>query len=321
MAGYLGDDFDPLQPEDSDSVKYGASWIRDLKSRLKLFCSRLFNLDTGQLKDNVIEHRSLVPVPGLVEGTYNRVKVGTKGLVLAASNSTEQQTAAYYRATFTHEGRYYVDTDGLPTVNLDGTVDAIHLGSGVYTGTGAPFSPSPGYAVTADFTHFSFKPPAGVRRVKATLVGGGGGAYFAGSVSDPGSADWYGGGGGELAEAIFSLDGSGEQALTIVVGGPGVSGDAGTGTGSMRDGGPSRVALSDSVYVDAGPGQRAGTTTGGGSLSGFGTDDVLGILRSRGTAGALKAGGLPGSHAISMGSGGAAGVDPGPGVVILEWVR
>ena len=111
MAGYLGDDFDPLQPEDSDSVKFGASWIRDLKARVQRFAMTLFNLETGALRDRVVRHASLRDMPGLVAGTYNKVKVNSKGLVTEGANEGEQQAAKYYVAAFYYGGGYSIDTE------------------------------------------------------------------------------------------------------------------------------------------------------------------------------------------------------------------
>ena len=174
MAGYLGDDFDSAQPEDSDSVKFGASWIRDLKARVQRFALTLFNLETGSLRDRVIRHASLRDMPSLVPGTYNKVKVNSKGLVYEGANASEQQTARYYVAAFYANGAYSVDT-ATGVQQGAGTVDAIYLSTGAYGGSGAPFTPE-AYSLTGTYAEFSFKPPIGVRRVKATIIGGGGGA-------------------------------------------------------------------------------------------------------------------------------------------------
>jgi hypothetical protein len=308
MAGYLGDDFDPLQPEDSDSVKFGASWIRDLKARVQRFAMTLFNLETGALRDRVVRHASLRDMPGLVAGTYNKVKVNSKGLVTEGANEGEQQAAKYFSAVFMYGGAYRIDTDGsVISGNGGATGDGIYLGSGTYTGSGAPFTPT-SYGLSGNYSEFSYKAPKGVRRVKATIVGGGGGSQQHGS-------GWHGGGGGELVEATFSLDGSGDQALTIIVGN---GGDA-SGSSAATSGCPSRVYSSDSVFADAGAGLAGTASAGGGVVEGDGTDSTLLILRSSGTAGADGVGGLSGASALAAGDGGKPGAG-GEGVVILEWV-
>lgn len=44
----LGSDFVSSSPADTDSVSNGAAAIRDIKTRLKAFCSVLFDLETGR---------------------------------------------------------------------------------------------------------------------------------------------------------------------------------------------------------------------------------------------------------------------------------
>ena len=308
MAGYLGDDFDPLQPEDSDSVKFGASWIRDLKARVQRFAMTLFNLETGALRDRVVRHASLRDMPGLVAGTYNKVKVNSKGLVTEGANEGEQQAAKYYVAAFYYGGGYSIDTETGVQEGTGTSFDSIYLSSGGYTGSGAPFSPE-AYALTGNYSEFSFKPPKGVRRVKATIVGGGGGSYTHGS-------GWHGGGGGEMVQASVPLDGSGDQALTIIVGAGSPISNSSSDNG---DGCPSRVLLSPAVFADAGAGLAGVSSGGGATIAGEGTENTLLILRSSGTAGGENLAGLSGAAALAAGDGGRNGPG-GDGVVILEWV-
>jgi hypothetical protein len=306
MAGYLGDDFDSAQPEDSDSVKFGASWIRDLKARVQRFALTLFNLETGSLRDRVIRHASLRDMPSLVPGTYNKVKVNSKGLVYEGANASEQQTARYYVAAFYANGAYSVDT-ATGVQQGAGTVDAIYLSTGAYGGSGAPFTPE-AYSLTGTYAEFSFKPPIGVRRVKATIIGGGGGAFT-------GGANWYGGAGGEMVQTTFSVDGSGDQALIIIVG---AGSPASTASVNGGDGCPSRVMLG-SNFADAGAGLRGTASAGGAPVVGESTDNTLLVLRSSATSGAQNVGGLSGASALAAGDGGRNG-NGGDGVVILEWV-
>jgi hypothetical protein len=305
MAGYLGGDFDSTQPDDGDSVRYGASWIRDLKGRLKTFCSVLFNLETGAVKDSVIRPESLRD-SGVVPGTYTRVKVSSKGLVTEGSNPSEQQVAQYYRAVFSFGG-----TGGTGYIESESTVTPVTGTPGNYPGgAAAPFS-NTSYSVSpggsTNYSLFTFTPPAGVRRVKATLIGAGGAGY----TTNASPYHFYGGGGGELVETIIPLDGLGTTAITIIVGG-----------GTTADGCPSRVALSPTVFADAGSGKVATGSAGGGRVTGSGSSNVLGILRSSGTDGAYDAVGATGAPYVTVGVGGSgtSGVS-GDGRVVLEWVK
>lgn len=315
MAGYLGSDFDANQPENSDSVKFGAEWIRDLKRRVKLFGATLFNLETGQLRDSVVRHASLADMPGLVAGTYNRVKVNSKGLVYEGASSSEQQTANLYTALFQANGAYAVERkDAVALTGGGGAVDAIYKGSFDYDGTSGSVTPpyDTAYAVRGQYVEFVWSPPSGVRRVKATIIGGGGGAYV-------GASNWFGGGGGEAAEAIFNLDGSGVQALTLIVGKVGQNDSPGSPT-SYGDGLPSRVRLSSAVYVDASGGSKATSSAGGGVATGAAAGGLL-VLRSAGTAGAQSVNGQSGSSFNKYGRGSSPGSVLGDGVVILEWLQ
>lgn len=318
MAGYLGADFDPNQPENSDSVKFGAEWIRDLKRRVKLFGSTLFNLETGTLRDSVVRHASLTDMAGLVAGTYNRVKVNSKGLVYEGASTSEQQTANLYTAIFQATGYYTVERKDAVALVGGGSVDAIFRGSLTYDGTSGSTTPpyDTSYPVQGQYAEFVWSPPAGVRRVKATIIGGGGGAFSNTSVNPN---TWYGGAGGESAEAIFNVDGSGVQSLTMIVGRVGQNASTSTPT-SIGDGLPSRVRLSSAVYVDAAGGTK-GTSTAGGSVSVGAAAGSLLIIRSAGTAGAQTTAGESGSNFNSYGRGSSPGSNLGDGVVILEWLQ
>lgn len=321
MAGYLGADFDPNQPENSDSVKFGAEWIRDLKRRVKLFGSTLFNLETGTLRDSVVRHASLTDMAGLVAGTYNRVKVNSKGLVYEGATTSEQQTANLYAATFLPTGKYTIERkDAVALTGSGVSVDSIFRGVLDYDGTGGSVTPpyDTSYSVQGKYAEFVWSPPAGVRRVKATIIGGGGGA-FSNTSANP--SNWYGGAGGEFAEAIFNVDGSGVQSLTIIAGSGGQPASTSINT-SFGDGLPSRVRLSSGVYVDAAGGTK-GTTTAGGFVSVGAAAGGLLIVRSPGTAGGLNLGGQSGSNYNGYGRGGVPGGNPlaMDGVVILEWLQ
>lgn len=147
-------------------VKLGAQWIRDIKSRLKLFCQTLFNLETGDFRDNVVRSDSLKDT-GVTPGTYNKVQVNSKGQAIAAFNEDLQQTGVLYLARF--EG-----TAGtIDTAN--GAFELVTGTGGTYSGSGAPYEGTYAGLNGASYTQYSLTVPDGVRRVKVTAVGGGGG--------------------------------------------------------------------------------------------------------------------------------------------------
>jgi hypothetical protein len=324
MPGMLGSDFDPAQPEDSDSVKFGADWIRDLKRRVKLFTSVLFNLETGQLRDRVVRHQSLADMTPPVAGTWSKVWVNSKGLVYKGENPVEQQTAQLYAAMFyaaAGGGGYVIERTGLTPLSgiAPGAGDAngIFIQNADYDGVGGvgalpPYSNL--YPVRGQYSEFVWTPPVGVRRIRATVIGGGGGTY------DGGGGAFFGGGGGEMVETTFTLDGTGQQALSIIVGSEGAYGSAVVNNSATKDGLPSRVSVGASIYVEAGCGVGATNSAAGGVESGYAAGNLL-VVRSEGTAGGDGIGGLSGAAEAPYGRGGAgSGVTAGPGIVLLEWM-
>lgn len=163
--GLLGGDFDPTQPADDSMVRLGASWIRDLKSRVKRFASVLFNLETGDLKDNVVRSDSLTD-SGVTPGTYTRVTVNEKGLVTDADNEAQQLTTTLYQARFEVAGAQ-MDTPG-GVAGLDGS-------GGVYTGPPEPYHGTYPSLNGSSYRTYGMVVPAGVTRMKAIVIGGGGG--------------------------------------------------------------------------------------------------------------------------------------------------
>jgi hypothetical protein len=165
MPGKLGDDFNPADPADSSLVKLGAQWIRDIKWRLKQFASVLFNLETGDFKDNVVRSASLID-SGVTPGTYNRVRVSSKGLVEEGFDEDVQQTGVLHRGRFEAAGAV-VDT-------VAGS-DALTGSGGTYTGSGAPYTGTYSVLNGATYVAYQWVVPENVRRVRVSLTGGGGG--------------------------------------------------------------------------------------------------------------------------------------------------
>ncbi len=296
MAGMLGDDFVPTdttltEPADTDLVKYGASWIRDTKVRLKLFASRLFNLETGDFKDSVIRSASLKDVA--TAGTYTSVTVNAKGQVTAGTNPVIQQTANLYRAIFDVAGAAYETPTGV--LSITGDNQTYSVGDSAFHGA---------YPAGWQYVAFAFTVPDDVRRIKAICVGGGGGG------SDPGGA---GGGGAEAVEAVLSV--SPGDRLTVLVG---------NGASAGGYGGTSGVSTS-AQWIEAAGGSPAVSTTGGGAGGGGAISGSVLALVSEGSDGTASARGSSGSYlldsdTLAFGAGGLAAAPAIDGLVMLEWV-
>lgn len=95
----LGADFDSAVPADGESLNLGSSRIRDIKARLKSWAAVLFNLETGNLNDNVIVSDKLAtlspnpatnnsPAIAIPSGatSYRRVQVNSKGQVIGGDS-------------------------------------------------------------------------------------------------------------------------------------------------------------------------------------------------------------------------------------------
>lgn len=302
---YLGDDFNKDEPAESSQVNQGARWIRDIKSRLKGFAGRLFNLETGEYRDNVIASESLVDMDGiLVHGqVFSQVSVNSKGLVTSGEPIQDQQTAGYYRAVFFATGtggEYVYDTayDVIPGTGTSGTyASATPLSTGFRTS----------YADLngATVKQFSFEVPLRVSRMKAIVIGAGGGA-------DNDGTD-YGGAGGEHAEATFPVTPG--ALINVVVG------SAGGNSATPTSGGPSAVSIG-SLYLEAGGGAKATNAAGGVIVSGAGSDSTgeMVVVRSPGSVGTSAVGGASGSYILGYGKGGFDVTSPQDGLVVLEWI-
>lgn len=301
MPGMFGDDFDVTQPEDSTAVKYGASWMRDIKARLKRFCAVMFNLETGRLKNYVVDSSMLKDL--VTAGTYTQVTVNSKGLVTAGSNPVQQKAAQVFRAIFSagvganvvYETETGLSTPAVPDVQ------------GTYAGSGTPYKGTYAALNGAGWNQFNFAVPTGVRRIKAIIVGAGGGKNTSGTA--------YGGGGGELVEVVFDVED--QPTITVIVG------DGGAGGAPGQAGGASAVYLSDTVFAEAGGGSGGTGSEAGVSVVGDASTSTVNPLRVSGGDGADGVGGETGSYYRDYGHGApyeAADIDGDHGIVVLEWV-
>lgn len=280
MAGKLGNDFDRSQPSDTSLVKRGAAAIRDIKGRLKAFCEVLFDLETGEFKDNVVSSAALQD-SGVTPGTYRSVTVNEKGVAIGGSNPVIQQSADVYRAIFLPDGTASFDTSG----GLD-TLTGTANGSSQY--------------------EFAFTVPDGVRRVKAIIVGGGGGGH---------TSAGGGGGGAEHVETTFPVTPSSTIAVYV-----GTGGGAGVAGGKSKVDVGSLLAEADRGEPGTGGAGGAGGSDTGTSSGTLTILRCPGGAGATVTTGGLSGSYIPGAAGKPYGKGGDATVVGEHGIVILEWL-
>lgn len=302
MLGLFGDDFSVSEPADSSKVKSGASWIRDLKSRIKRFVSVMFSPESGYFRDNVVPSASLVNT-GVVAGTYNRVTVNSKGQATSAENEDADVSVDYYLGRFTTASAEYDNSS---------STSALVGSGGTYATTGAPYSGTYSGLIGCSYVVYSFVVPSGVRRLKCTLVGGGGGA----SAGADGVR--YGGSGGEHVEGTVPVTPG--ETISVVVGNGGAVG----ATDAGQHGAPSAV-ITGAAHLEAGGG-AGGTIAAAGAVVPGDKSDNVGYIASSGSAGAVATSGRSGSHLKASSvrwfgdGGGQNGGDGEYGLVLLEWV-
>lgn len=293
MPWKFGEDFDAAQPANTDMVKLGAHWIRDIKARLKNFLSAMFDLETGDFRDSVIRTESLVN-SGVTANTYNKVTVNSKGIVVAGDNVVDETQVALYRARFETAGATIDTETGVTSDTPDG--GGTYTGTGVYRGTYSDLS-------GCSYVTYTWQVPQNVTRIKVYVAGGGGGG---------GATGTFGGGGSEYAEAVLPVTPG--QNVGIVVG---------SGGAQDQHGAPSGVDA-DGAYVEADGGTKATASAGG--VSGTGSNSTnVGVLRCIGDSGDDGVRGLGGSvvyvlPTVNVGAGGSSGTPGEDGMVILEWV-
>ena len=299
MGGFFGEDFDVTTPEDASPVKFGASFLRDIKARLKRFLAVMFNLETGQMRNNVVTSDMLTDL--VTAGTYTEVTVNSKGLVTKGTTATTQQSATPFRAIFS-------GADVGPTAVIDksdGTGFTTQNGTGAeYTsGSSGVYQNTYSSNYNSNYVSYTFNIPAEVRRVKAIIVGGGGGKS---------GTNTNGGGGGEMVITTFNVESTNINTMTVRVGGGGAE---------TKPGGVSSVKAGD-AYAEAGGG-AAGGASGGAAVSGN-NNGVMTTIVFPGTAGAAGTGGATGGYLKHHGSGApleANDTAGDAGIVILEWLQ
>jgi len=308
MSGFFGDDFDVTVPEDASPVKFGASFLRDIKARLKRFLAVMFNLETGQMKNNVVSSNMLTNLT--TAGTYTEVTVNSKGLVTEGTNATTQQSAALFRAVFIYNdaigGKVVSTTD--TTITSDPTDVAIGVAGAAYGGGAA--SPYQNQYISLDQSNYAqavtWAIPSGVRRIKATIIGGGGGR-------DSTSGSTRGGAGGEMRIANFDVEATSINTIVVIVGAGGAVGQNG-GISSVKAG---------SAFSEAAGGTKATASVLGAVVNGN-SNGVLTEIVFSGAAGTATSGGASGSYWKEYGYGApleSADPNGNHGLVVLEWLQ
>lgn len=261
MAGKLGADFDTTQPSDTDLVKKGAAWIRDIKSRIFSFVSTLFNPETGQFKDKVIPSAALVAIPG-VEGTWNEVDVNSKGLVIAGRTISKTVFLKQYVFSFGRAGMQATTGDTATPVL------ALH-------------DPEPTSSASLNTATYSFTVPPTVTRLFVRVQAAGGGPN--------GTSPTFRGGGGSAVEAVVDCLPD-DQFLVWV----GIGGIYDTTISAGLAGGPSKFEFDSTQSVKAGGGHPAAIVAGNGG-AGFVTGDrILNYALFDGQTGSATLGGSGG---------------------------
>lgn len=295
MAGFFGADFVQSQPSDSDLVKRGASVMRDIKTRIKTFLNVCFNLETGQLKDDVVPYtalRDLVPSP---EGTWNEVDVNEKGLVTGGREVSTVAAAKPYRWVYNYTQGLDSDGDAI-TRSLDTDDDGLNVAT------------------------YSFVVPEGVTRIHVRCWGAGGGGGYNATPLTAG-----GGGGGGYADTFIEVSEGDTFLVWVGEGGGGMPAAGGAG----ENGAMTRFWFANLKYTQA-VGGLAGTATEPGAGSegettvaqdgwgpAFEFDGAWGTL----TDGGDGAGGATGNHGRGgdPGDSGSDGQQGSGGLVVVEY--
>lgn len=289
MSGKFGADFNENQPSDSDLVKKGAQWIRDIKARLKSFLGVLFNLETGDLKDNVIRSGALRDLNPSPAGTHTRVVVNAKGQVTSGDSPDNSLVARIYRYTYEFAA--------------DGAAGGVAPDGSSILATGA--LDDDGNTVA----QYSFTFPADVTRVRVRVQAAGGGS----------AATKGGAGGGAYIDAV--VEGSEGDVWLIWVGQ-----STETGLGTPAHSADSKFEFSGFKYLRCGGGLTS--TVSDGSTGGVpDVAGVSGAIQVPGGDGTSTTGGASGcgagaaaSNNFSTGAGATPATGAGAnGFVVVEY--
>lgn len=167
----LGADFNASSPTEADFVRHPskpnlATEIRFIRARLKAFFDPLFQLENGDFENNVISQAALVDHPNKPSSNgrqYTSVTVDKRGFVIGGSVDEVFTLPRHFRAFYSSAGSWVEAPDG------------------VGTNPAPVLSPWPDNRIPWETQYrslpyvypYKFIVPAGVRRLKVSLYGGG----------------------------------------------------------------------------------------------------------------------------------------------------
>jgi len=280
-------------------------------------------VNTGTAGAFVVNGGALgTPSSGTVTNLTGTASININGTVGATTQNTGYfTTMRLYGATSGYVGLSPAAVAGSTTYTLpsaDGTNGQTLTtnGSGTlsWATAGGSSSPIPTPDVKTTGTSATWTIPAGVTKVKVTLVGGGGG----GGADNSGS--YTGGGGGAGGYAIVYLTGlTAGNTLTYTVG---AGGGGGTGAGAGTSGGSTSLSSGTQTITTvtctggAGGGGSGGSGYGAGGAGGTASNGTLNINGAAGGTYATSGGVSPFGGAGNASSGAATGYGSGGGGTI-----
>jgi len=292
MAGLFGTDFDANRPTDASQIKFGASWIRDIKARIKTTFGIAFNLETGNFKSNVVPSSALKALNPNPAGSYTEVTVNDKGQVTGGSGAGGAggiQVVQLWQAVYGSTNGFYFN----------------HPASNTLTTVAAPTPTSTHY-------EYTFKIPDNVTVMRVRMWGAGGGGQ-----------NTYPGGAGAYAEVTIPVTAGTTYNVKVPLGG--TAGGAGVGA----DGNDAIFGdVSDDVYVLVPGGSGGGTGAPGVGAQRGAVVSPNGLIANiwEGSDGnTTVSGGTPPytseDNPTAPAFGGAVATAGEPGKIILEYVR
>jgi len=164
----LGIDFNPARPTDGDYVRKAsgaqmATEMRDIRTRVKSFFDRVFDVGTGFLMDDVVPSSALRPLSPDPTGTYRKFTLNKKGQFTAGEADRDPTYPRIFRALFVGDPSVEskVDTETGATIVV-GDSRSVTVGTVGYVGI----------VTVARYLEFLFTVPSGVTRISVYLSGG-----------------------------------------------------------------------------------------------------------------------------------------------------
>lgn len=170
----IGQDFLPSRPTDGEYVRHptkeqGATVLRSLRARIKDFFDKSFNVESGDLRDDILPSSALQSGSPNPAGTYRRVRVTSKGLVTGGDANLELARPRAYRA-------YFFGSESVESrIDKDDGYDVVVGVRGSAPNAGSSFTYDGSYFGTGkilNFYEYEFIVPESVTRMRMVLSGG-----------------------------------------------------------------------------------------------------------------------------------------------------